>query len=323
MTRAFVVRAPNWIGDFLMALPALEAFRRLFPDARFALQVHDRCRALAERLGFVDTLHSLPDLGGLRRAGYDLGVLFTPSLSSALLFGVTGIPRRVGWAGEGRSPLLTRRVPRPDRDVHQSRHFLGLAAALGYAGEDPPLRFAVSAADEDAADRWLAGRLPAGRDLYALAPVVAFGPAKMWPAVRFRELADRLSADAGVLLIGSAAEAAVLEEIGAGLPGAHVLAGDLSLPEVGALLKRCRGFVGNDSGLLHLARAVGTPVVGIYGSTNPRWTGPGDDEGTVVSLHLECSPCYRRECPLPGSPRTCLTEIPASRVESALREVLR
>ena len=145
------------------------------------------------------------------------------------------------------------------------------------------------------------------------------GPA----AARVRFGLERLRPDAGrVQLLGSAAERPLLDQVTSGVAGASALAGDLSLPAAAALIGKCRVLVGNDTGLLHMARAVGTPVVGIYGSTTPLWSGPAPREGVALYKGLSCSPCFQRECPLREGRLACLETIEVEEVTQAVDRLL-
>jgi heptosyltransferase-2 len=310
-----------------MALPALAAARRLWPGAALAVQAHDRVRPLFEENPLVDRVLPVPARGGptwaesvaaLRRGAFHTGVLLTGSFSSALLFALGNVRERVGWRGGAREVLLSRALSAPRRDRRLTDQYLDIVEALGDVTRDSGLSYAPPDADVRRADLWLLDHGLSGRHPVALAPGAVYGPAKRWPAERFRELARRLSErDVDAVVIGTSPEASLLREIAGGIPRARVMAGDLSLREVCALVSRCRALIGNDTGLLHVARAVGTPVIGIYGSTNPVWTGPDPGEGEVVTLGLRCSPCYRRECPLREDRLGCLRGITVEMVEAA------
>jgi heptosyltransferase-2 len=159
----------------------------------------------------------------------------------------------------------------------------------------------------------------------ALAPAASYGPAKRWPESYYRELTRRLAEvhDLSVVVLGSQVEEPTLAGVVEGIGNASVSAGDLDLPAVAALLTECRLMIGNDSGLLQMARAVHTPVLGVFGSTSPIWTGPEPDQGEVVWLGLSCSPCFKRECPLETGRLACLTEITVDQVEDAAGRILR
>lgn len=326
--RAVLIRFPNWIGDIFMALPVLDIARKLWPDAEIGVQVHDRGRAILEGHPAVTRLHPVPGGGGIAWTDaidgigggrYDMGVLLTASFSSAWNFFLAGIPRRVGWSGEGRRSLLTHAIGRPDRRTPLVSQYQSILRHLGYEGPAMKMGYVPPEAARLAAEKWLGSRDVSGRDLVALAPAASYGPAKRWPESSYRELTRRLAEEHGlaVIVLGSGVEESTLAAVCGETRHAHPSAGELDLPAAAALMSGCRLMIGNDTGLLQMARAVGTPVVGLFGSTSPAWTGPDPDEGEVVTLELSCSPCFQRECPLPAGRLACLTEMTVEQVESA------
>lgn len=329
---AVVLRFPNWIGDAAMALPALEAARGQWPTARLGVIVHDRARPLLAGHRAIDRLHAVPATAGrwsgaiaeLRSCRYDLGLLLAHSFSSALLLALAGVPGRIGRRGDGRDWLLTRRLPPADHATPMPRQFLELVEAAGYRGAQPPMSWRPSREDHERAGRWLGARDLAGRPLVAMAPGAAHGPSKRWPPERFGAVAARLARDHGVtvLVFGAPVERPIVEAVlaAAGPDAAAVL--DLDLRAAAALLTRCRLLLANDSGLLHVARAAGVPVVGLYGSTTPDWSGPTPAEGEAIYLRLDCSPCFDRECRRPDRSNACLSELTVEAVIPAVERVL-
>lgn len=327
---ALLIRFPNWIGDSAMALPALDAARRQWPDARLGVIVHDRARPLLETHPAIDRLHRVPGRGRigwaavlaeLRAARYDLGLLLAHSFSSALLLFLAGVPERIGRRGDGRDWLLTRRLSTVDHVTPMPRQFLEVIEAAGYRGPAPAMRWAPRPEDVAAAGEWLRVHELAGGDFVAVAPGAAHGPAKRWPPERFGALAAALAAATGatVLVFGAPVERPIVESVVAlGGPSARAVL-DLPLRVAAALLARCRLLVANDSGLLHVARAAGVPVIGLYGSTTPDWSGPAPEEGEAISLRLTCSPCFARTCPRRDRPNECFEEISVESVLAAAR----
>jgi heptosyltransferase-2 len=154
----------------------------------------------------------------------------------------------------------------------------------------------------------------------ALAPGASYGPAKRWPLSRFAELGRSLvAAGERVVVIGGSGETALGAEVAG--TGVLDLTGKTTLLEVVAVLSRCAALITNDSGALHLGRAAGTRIVAVFGSSSPVWTGPEPEEGTTLWLGLPCSPCFKRECPLPGDERLrCLEDIRVSTVLDVLEQ---
>lgn len=324
MADGVLVRAPNWLGDAVMCTPALSLLRERFPHARITVAARGGLAAVFEANPDVDARVSLPEGPPWRvarslRGNWSMAVLLTNSLRSALEMALAGV-RAWGYAGELRRPLLAGCVPRPEEDgpLHQVEYYRGLVAALpgGRTVEPGParLRWVVTGREAAEARAMLAGASGAA-GLVAVCPSAAFGPAKMWPTERFREAIGRLgAAGLGVVLVGAPSDAAAVAEL-ARTEGVVDLVGRTSLRQLGAVLSLCDAFVGNDSGAMHVAAAVGTPVVAVFGSTDPRRTGPLAESAAVLWKRVPCSPCYRRRCPY-GSYR-CLRAVETREVVEA------
>lgn len=309
-----LVRVPNWIGDAVLSLPALEALRRVFPGRHVAVLARPWVAPLYQDHPAVDQLipfpvdHSLDALGlyqaaqDLRRRRFDLALLLQNAFQAALLTLWAGIPLRLGYATDGRARLLTHAVRRPPgwAGRHQGQYYLGLLRGLGW---DAPLiepRLNVREPDAAAAARRLAelGVAP-DQPLLGVCPGAAFGPAKRWPPARFAALAGRAVQRWGlrVLLLGGGAERDACAEIAAALPAASLnLAGRTGLGEVMGLLARCRLCLGNDSGLMHLAAALGRPSLTLFTSTDPAATAPLGSGSRWVAAAVSCAPCLERTC---------------------------
>jgi heptosyltransferase II len=240
--------------------------------------------------------------------GFELAVLFPNSFASALWVAMAGVPRRVGYIADGRSFLLTDRMRRPEASMngHQSGDWLALVQSIleppdGFQdgiGLDQPLE--VSPKHRDKICDWLSRlRQQPKAPLIAIAPAAAYGPAKEWPPAHYAKLIDLLNRHYGAecVLVGGADERSRCAAISqSSSTQAIIAAGATSVGELIALLSLCSGFVGNDSGAMHLAAAIGIPTVGIFGSTNPSRTGPRGPRATVIYRHLTCSPCLTRTC---------------------------
>jgi heptosyltransferase-2 len=326
-----VIRSPNWIGDGIMSLPAIRAFRDLFPNERLAVAAKDYLAPLFQNIPEIDEIVPLPDrwtapslaraASDLRRRGFARGLLFTNSFSSALLFRLAGIRPLAGYARDGRSLLLQQRFAPPPPSCHHRHYYLHLVERLAgrNAGRAYPADLAVSAAEREAGAAWLREQGIGGeRPLLAVAPAAAFGGAKAWPPGRFREFIAawlRRRPQSTVLLLGSAAERERIAGIAAGLPaGAHNLAGRLDLRRSIAVLSRCRLFVGNDSGLMHVASALAVPLVAVFGPTEPGRTAPVSGRFRLLHHGADCAPCRHRECP---TDHRCMSAVAAAEVLEA------
>ena len=298
------VGALPWVAPGYRAMPQVASVRE-FPFAHGGLQFKAR-RAIAKRIeGRFDKAYVLPN-----------------SLKSALLPFLASIPQRIGYLGEARVGLLTHRLNNPKNKPPMVAFYSALSGEAGLEGDRPELHMDTAQVEATL------GELGLTQGAYVVfAPGAEFGPAKRWPARRFSELAARL--DLPVVLLGSAKEAALCDEIAAPVNATQVgkclnLAGKTSLPQALALIAASRCTVSNDSGLMHVAAAFGVPQVAIFGSSSPLHTPPLSDKASVLWLKadsayqppLDCAPCFERECPL-GHLR-CLNDIDAERVLNAL-----
>jgi lipopolysaccharide heptosyltransferase II len=304
-----LVRLPNWLGDALLSRPLLHAVSRTFPDASVTawglpplLETLATDRAWREQEPWSRSAAARrASVARLRASRFDLALVLPPSFSSAWWAWRTGARARVGFATDARAPLLTHAVPRPERgDLHLSEEYLELAHAIGAVGAELPSGPILAPADAGRAaarDRLAAWTL-AGSPYAVLGPGAIYGPAKRWPAERFAAVGSELVARGlGCLVCGTAAErevcAQVAESIG---PGARSLAGQTPLSELAALCAGAAVAVCNDSGLAHLAAAVGAPTVVVFGSTSSAWTAPLGPRVRVVQRAPVCSPCFQRTC---------------------------
>lgn len=284
------VGALPWVAPVYRAMPQVAEVIE-FPFQHGGLQFKAR-RTLARRLeGRFQAAYVLPN-----------------SLKSALLPFLADIPRRVGYLGEARVGLLTHRLKNPKDKPPMVAFYSALSGEVG-VGQDRP-RLALPDAD---IERAVQARQQVRGGYYVFAPGAEFGPAKRWP--HYGELATQL--DAPVLVLGSAKESAIAEEIVAHAPGRCInLCGKTSLLEAFALIAGARSVISNDSGLMHVAAAFGVPQVALFGSSSPLHTPPLNDKANVLWLKLECSPCFQRECPL--GHLKCLVDIEPGRVATLL-----
>ncbi len=342
--RRILVRATNWVGDAVMTLPALEALAAACPQAELTVLAKPwvapvyaaaPCRPKVMLLdakglhkGLRGRLRLAKELGTM---GFDWAVLLQNAFEAGLIAWLARIPVRVGYASDGRGPLLTHRVPRTPavRQVHETSYYLHMLRGAGLLPQEPPPegvqpRLQLPGEHETWADEFLASRGLKGGRLLGLAPGAAFGPAKCWPADRFAGAARELQADSfdGVLLFGSPGEAATTAQVAADLNKTKVidLAGRTDLGQALALLKRLSMFITNDSGLMHAAAALGAPTVAVFGSTNPVTTSPLGPKVALVRREVECSPCLKPECP--RGDLICFADITPSDVAAAARGLL-
>ena len=325
-----VVFSPNWLGDAVMALPALADVRRHFAASRLLVAARRSVAPLFTMVPAVDEVLTLPGRGGLAAVGtwrddvaavaaggFDLALLFPNSFASALVASRAGIAQRWGLATDARRRLLTRWAAKPPGGLHQAAYYQALVGAFGLA--NGPAHACVEVFVS------VAALAPDGL-FVVLAPGAAYGKAKQWPEARFAELAVLLRARGrSVVLVGSLADqpttAAIASAAGAGgLPPLVDLAGRTSLAELAALCARAEAVVSNDSGAMHLAGAAGARVVAIFGATDehrtsPLTRGPDADPPRIVTAEAWCRPCMLRECPID---HRCMTGVSARAVLEAI-----
>ena len=337
MTASLVI-APQWIGDAVMTEPLLRVLAKRGESLSVAAMpwVAPIYRAMPQ----VAEVIELPfPRGGLHwsarrnlaqqwRGRFERAYVGPNSWKSALLPWMAGIPVRVGYHGEARFGLLNQRISNPNKELRGAMvaHYLALAQTPAEAGLQPKLDLPLAVLKHSL----LTFDLKLGA--YAvLAPGAEYGPAKRWPAEHFAQLG--LRTDMPVVLLGSAKEAPLCEDIASRInqerpQRARNLAGLTDLSQAMALIASSQAMLSNDSGLMHVAAAMGVPQVAVFGSSSPLHTPPLSDKAVVLWLKneasyqppLDCAPCFERNCPL-GHLR-CLNDLTPERVEQAWREVL-
>lgn len=331
MTRALIV-APQWIGDAVMSEPLLR--RLAVRGERLTVAALPWVAPVYRAVQGVSDIVELPfahgrlDGSARRRLGrelrgrFDVAYVLPNSIKAALLPWFAGIPRRIGYHGEGRYLLLNRRLPNPAGRPPMVAFYAALAGEPVAPGERPQLAFDDATRSAAAAK---AGVAPGA--FFVFAPGAEYGPAKCWPADHYAALAHTLHQRHGqpVLLLGSAKERALCDAIAAAAPGAcRVLAGQTSLTDAMALIAASRGMVSNDSGLMHVAAAFGLPQAAVFGSTSPEHTPPLNPRARVVwlkdELGLDCMPCFDRTCRF-GHTR-CLVDVTPARVDAEFERSL-
>ena len=305
-----VVRMPNWLGDAVLALPAVAGLRRALPDAHLAVAAIASVAPMFEedtpaRQHEIIVVDKATEAAALRGRGFDTILLLPNSFRSAWVARQSGIPHRWGYTAGVRGPLLTRAVARPRKELHQSEYYAELVRALGFAVEATVPRIVPTPATAARAAKLLGDSVEnpgVSRPTVGFAPGAAYGHAKRWPPDRVVQVVTRLvrERDAVCVLVGAGADRDAGRAIESTLPpDVRVvnLIGRTDLRLLIGVLARCRAFVSNDSGAMHLAAAAGVPVTAIFGPTNERATAPlGEHE--VLLEPVFCRPCMLRECPI-------------------------
>jgi heptosyltransferase II len=337
-----LVRGTNWVGDAVMSIPAIRALRLIFPEAHLTLYTRSwaegifRDAALFDEILTFDKTKSkikdaLAQAKELKKHAFDLAVLLPNSFETALVAKLARIPRRFGYAKESRSFLLTDAVPIPvwKNERHEVFYYLNLVAALEkeYTAretvfeKEPRIELAVSVERRDAARRFLEEN---GVDLSKKTVALGVGStnsrAKRWHADSYAELNDLLQNELGanVVLVGAKDEAEVAAEVFAKSEKKPIiLTGKTNLAEAVAVLSEIDLLVSNDMGLAHIAPAVATQTIVIFGPTNEKTTQPIGSE--IIRKMPDCAPCMLRDCPID---HRCMTQISPPEVFAKAKKLL-
>ena len=333
--KALIV-APSWIGDTIMAQPMFARLHARFPGLQLDALAPRWVAPVLQRMGEISEIVDSPFGHGqlslkprwrlareLAARNYDAVYVLPNSLKSALVPFMAGIPRRIGFIGESRYGLINVRHTLDKAALPlMVERFAQLAEAPGTALPKPIFhpKIRSTAADQLKTLTELGLERPAR--IVAFCPGAEYGPAKRWPAAHFASLAKSL-AERGyaIWLFGSPKDHAVAEEISQLAPGlCRNLCGATSLGQAVDLLAMTDLVVCNDSGLMHVAAALDRPLVTLYGSSSPGFTPPLSDQADILSLNLDCSPCYKRECPL--GHLDCLNKLtPERALAAALKRI--
>ncbi|HYQ95818.1 MAG TPA: lipopolysaccharide heptosyltransferase II [Candidatus Eisenbacteria bacterium] len=328
MARPLLVRLPNWLGDLVQALPVvraaaedpsrpavfvglapfLELLKPRFPASAFLPWSRERRFAA---------------VGAIRRHHPGTALLLTDSLSSAILMALAFVPERIGYAAEFRDAFLTRRVPRAAaaRTAPRVEEYRALARAAGLAvAETFPRVEALPEERRGAAALLRRAGIPDG-PFAVLAPGASYGPAKRWDPENFAKLASALArGGTRSLLVGAGEDAEPAAEVARAAGGAaYDLVGATDLGSLTGLLDQSILVASNDSGVMHLAAALGKPTVAVFGSTSPVWSAALMPWVRSLYAAYPCSPCFRRTCPIGYG---CLRSIDASQAHEAAEELL-
>lgn len=325
MVTKILIRSPNWLGDGVMALPAVRALRLRFPSAEIAVMTRSYLRDLWMDSPWVDRVidvgrekvEELRRAWALRREGFDLYIAFPHSFLSALTGFLSGARVRVGYLSEGRRWLLSEGVKRDGRKIHRVYYYLKLLEPLGGV---PPMDLPRIEVRKEHG-RWAEGLMEGGIAV-GFNPGATYGEAKCWPWEYFVELGRELNKrGARVFIVGGKGDLErnrmIAQEIGQRCVD---LTGRTTLGQLAGILRQCRCLVTNDTGPMHVAAAVGTPVIALFGSTDPAVTGPLGEGHRVMRREVPCGPCFKRVCP--EGHHKCMREISPTEVLEAVLEIL-
>lgn len=332
-TQRILMFIPNWVGDVVMATAALDALRRYYSGSRIVHVMRSYVADVLAGAMLADEQIYWPRGGAeyphfikqLRREEFDMAILFTNSFRSAMIARLASARRRIGFARDARSWLLTDRlepaklggayVPVPALDYYNE---LGRAAGCPQIGDQ--LVLAASQSDDDAIDRRLGAER---RPLVVFNPGANYGYAKCWPAEKYAALADQLTEQFGARVVASLGpkEGDIAARLAAATRNVEIFhQPPLGLGPLKALVKRCDLLVTNDTGPRHFAAAFGVPVVTVFGSSDPAWTDTRYSGERIVTLQLDCQPCMERVCPLKH--HNCMNQLETSMVFAICQELL-
>jgi heptosyltransferase-2 len=327
--KKILIRSPNWVGDAVMSLPAVSSVCAKIPEAEVVILAKPWVGDLFREQPGIRGVISYRSPGvhegvrgrwrlsrELKQGRFDVALHLPNSLDSALISFLAGIPRRAGYNTDGRGVFLTHRVPVNGRvkQEHQVEYYRHLIRSLGIEPTERIPSLQVSRGRKEEAEGILRSLSGGSGPFVGISPGAQYGSAKEWFAERFGELALRISREIGarLLVLGSAGDRTAASRIGEIAGSAAVdLCGKTTLAQALALIARCRVFVTNDSGLMHAASALAVPLVAIFGSTDPRRTGPLGRHSRVVYKPLPCAPCLKTECP---RKRECMEAITVEEV---------
>jgi heptosyltransferase II len=300
-----LIRVPNWIGDAVVSTAFVAACARAHPGSDLTVLAHPRVAPLFEN---NPNIHSIIKLSperslwqtarGLKKEKFDAAYILPISFSSALTAFWAGMPSRIGYGSECRGFLLTQKL-RYNQNDFRSRHIiLDFMRLLEQEESGAAPEIFLSPEEMKWADEFLMSKNPNAGKMIGFGPGATYGPAKRWPEENWIEMGkDLAKSGQQVLVFGSGEETELCGRIARGIGGQALnLAGTAALRQSAALLSLCSGFITNDTGVMHLAAAVGTKVTAIFGSTNPVWTRPWGKKHKVIYKNEACSPCYGREC---------------------------
>lgn len=333
-TNILVIRY-SAIGDVVLSIPAFRALRTSFPNARISLIVNPICQEIVAECPFLDEviiydkqgMHKglLPYLrfvGGVRKRKFDLVIDLQNNLRSSLISYLTGAKKRIGYARGCRGFLYTAKPEMPDDKDGPFEYLNRLLKAAGAEPVDERLEFWISPENEESA-----GRLLVDNGIGKGDSVVGIHPGagkrwltKRWPKESFTRLIDELIErfKAKVVLVGGDEEIDLGREIIKLTHNQPIDAiGKTSLQQLASILKRCRLFIGSDSGPMHIATAVGTPVIAFFGPTDPKRHPPCGIHNIIINKKLSCSPCYRTEC----RKHDCMREIEVEEVLEGVEKI--
>ena len=336
--KRILIRSTNWVGDAIITTPAIRAVRKNFPEAKISLLAKPWVAPIFYNNPYIDNiliydaagkhrgLSGIPSLSKeLRKEKFDLAILLQNAFEAALIAVLAGIPNRLGYNTDARSLLLTHCIclkPALKR-VHQIDYYLGILEGASLKSDGRHLTLVVTDEERKHAEKILAKHGITGKDrLIGINPGAVFGSAKRWFPERYAALSVKLQEYSGakIAIFGGPGEKALGHYISELMGNRCVnFCGKTSLREAVALIERCQLFITNDSGLMHVAAALDTPQIAIFGSTDHITTSPGSPKSRIVRVPVPCSPCLKPDCPID---HRCMKNITVDMVYDAAVKLL-
>lgn len=336
-SKKILVRGTNWIGDAVMTLPAIASIRKTFPSAEVQVLAKPWVAEVYKLSPDVDRIFLFKEPGEhqgiagklklaleLKKENFDLAIYLQNAIEAAILGWLARIPLRAGYDSDCRGFLLTHPVRRTKeiKQVYQVDYYLNMVKSLGCEQASRDVTLSASKI-KDISDRCLEERGLSGVPvLIGLAPGAMYGPAKRWFPERFGAVAKKLTETfvSRAIIFGSKGDMEVAQTVQDAIGGTAInIAGRTDLSEAIALISRCSIFITNDSGLMHVAGALGVPTLAIYGSTNPVTTPPPGKKSVIVRKEVPCSPCLKQVCP---TDFRCMEEISIDEVYETAKAML-
>lgn len=324
-----LIRSPNWIGDTVLSTPLIKLLKGKIKDLKITILAKEYIKELWENNPDIDGIISFkPGITGylelskkLRAKKFDTILILPNSFSSALIPYIAGIKERVGYITEYRGFLLTRKIPFNDtRENHLVYEYLEFAKTFGIEENPAMPELFITDKEKIEADEILENNgINTGDTVIGICPGATYGPAKRWQQSNWKQLAQKLIKDynAKILIFGGRQEEGLLNGISEGLESGGVVFAGINLRMLMALINRCKIFISNDTGPMHIAASLKIPVVAIFGSSSPLWTSPLGNNNKVIYKALPCSPCFKRTCDKKNV-YECLTSITPEEVFSAV-----
>jgi len=313
MRRILIVNV-NWLGDTLFVTPFIRAVRENHPESYIAILTHPRCLEILEENPYIDEvivyeekkefvhlLGKFSIISKLKSKRFDTAFILRRSLSRTMLLFLSKIPQRIGYDNKRSGFLLTKKIPLSSKDLHRVEHFLDLARSVGIQPKDIRYEFFVSKKDKDERDTILRRKGIKDKEEFIVINPGGNWPLKRWPVGNFARLGDEIFSrfNTKVVLSGAEKDIPLCKEIFSLMRQSPILlCGETNLKTLAAVFEKAKWVISNDSGPMHIAVGVKTPVIALFGPTSPQITGPyGEGLYKVLQKDVDCNvPCYNLSC---------------------------